>query len=130
MTLKELSQLYWLRREIEQHEARLEQLCASVGVSAQVYDGMPHAHSNSSPTERQAIRVADLRRTIESLRDRACEEERKLTEYIGAIPDAYLRVVFTCRFIDGMTWWQVANYIGNNMTADGVRKAVVRYLER
>ena len=130
MTLRELSQLYWLRQEIVQYEERLSRLRASMGIGSPNYDGMPHAHNHESITERQAVRLADLQRVLDDLRCRACDEAIRLTEYIATIPDAYLRVIFTYRFVDGLTWWQVAAEMGGETTADSVRKACVRYLER
>jgi len=130
MTLRELSQLYWLKSEIKMYEERLMRLRACMGVGSPNYDGMPKAQNNESTTERQAVRLADLERTLKSLRDKALEEEARLTCYIATIPDAYLRIIFTHRFVHGLTWWQVAAEMGGETTADSVRKACVRYIER
>ena len=43
MTLKELSQLYYLNREIEMDKRRLQELEAKALPGAQVFTGMPHA---------------------------------------------------------------------------------------
>ena len=42
MTLKELSQLYYLNREIEMDQRRLRELEARALPGAQVITGMPH----------------------------------------------------------------------------------------
>ena len=130
MTLHELSQLYWIRAEISLYEERLLRLRLNVGVGSPTYDGMPKAQSTESITERQAVRIAEAERALEELRDKAHAEEMRLTAYIASIPDAYLRVIFTHRFVEGLTWWQVAAEMGGDNTADGVRKAVARYLEK
>ncbi len=130
MTIKELSQLYWLNQEIKQYEERLAKLYQSLGASAPQHDGMPHSKYQDSVTERMAIRITDLAQTINALRIKALEEEARLTAYIDTIPEAYMRVLFTQRFVYGRTWVEVASELGGDMTADGARKACVRYLAR
>ena len=103
MTLKELSQLYYINREIERDQERLEQLRTSVSApGAPNYDGMPKSPSF----------------------------ENRLERYIAEIPDSLTRQIFQLRFINGLTWTQIAFSVGGGNTEEGVRKRVYRYLEQ
>ena len=103
MTLNELSQLYYLRREIEREKQRLEQLQGKED-------------------------VAELEQIIRAKIARCNDERTNLEKYIADIPDSLTRQVFTFRFIDGYSWVRVASAIGNN-TADSVRMICKRYIE-
>lgn len=56
------------------------------------------------------------------------QEKQKLLKFIDTIPDCQIRQIFTYRFVNTMTWGQVAWKLGGGNTADGVRKRVTRYM--
>lgn len=157
MTVKELSQLYWLNREIESDQERLasldaeirkdEEQLASLEVKASSpsgpnYDGMPKSPTYGNPLENTVIRIIELKNIIErkkALRSDCamtiqakqilCLTERnKLERYIADLPDSLLRMIFTFRFINGLTWAQVSEHIGVRTTEDSVKKMCYRYL--
>ena len=131
MTLKELSQLYWLNREIEMDTKRLEELEAKAGgLASPSLSGMPHGNEVSSKVEREAVEIASLKEIIESKKKRCLVERRILEEFIATIPDSLTRQIFTYRFVNGLQWGQVAASIGGNNTADGVRKICNRYVKK
>lgn len=130
MTLKELSQLYYLNREIEMDLCRLRELEARALPGSA---GMNGALGGSGVTDRVgtcAAEIADLQQIIESKRRKCLLERSRLEHYISGVGDSLLRQVFTHRFIYGLSWRQVAACVGGGNTADGCRKAVRRYLER
>lgn len=49
--------------------------------------------------------------------------------YINAIEDSHVRRIMTYRYVDGLSWNDVAKKIGGN-TEDSVRKIVERYLNK
>lgn len=55
-------------------------------------------------------------------------ERRKLLIFIETIPDSQTRRIFHYRFVDLLTWRQVAKKIGGGNTSDSVRKKVIRYI--
>ena len=59
MTVKEMSQLYYLNREIVQLERQLEELECLAESTAQVITGMPHGGGTSDKVGRYAVRIAD-----------------------------------------------------------------------
>ena len=130
MTLKELSQLYYLNREIEMDKRRLQELELKALPGAQSLTGMPHGSGLSDVVGRYAAEIADLRGIIEA-KHRLCLYERsRLERYIAGIDDSLLRQIFTYRFVNGLPWLQVALCIGGDNTADSVRKAVKRFLQK
>ena len=130
MTLKELSQLYYLNREIEMDQRRLEELRAkSTSPGSPRFDGMPHSKSNVSKVERYAEEIADLEAIIAAKQQQCIHERNRLERYINDIADSRLRMIFKLRFVTGLQWPQVAAHIGGNNTAKSVSKACYRYLD-
>ena len=130
MTLKELSQLYYLNREIEMDQRRLRELEVRALPGAQVITGMPHGTGVADIVGRYAAEIADLRGIIEAKHQQCLYERSRLERYIADIDDSLLRQIFTYRFVNGLPWLQVAACIGGNNTADSVRVACNRYIEK
>lgn len=129
MTKKELSQLYWLKREIEEDRRRLDELEAIAASPASPrYDGMPHAPGAGDGMARMAAEIVDLKAIISAKQQQCIHERNRLERYISGISDSLTRQIFTYRFVKGLSWWQVAARVGGN-TADSVRKVVDRYLQ-
>lgn len=130
MTLKELSQLYYLNREIEMDRQRLERLkLKSQSPSSVHFDGMPRGTSVESRVERYAAEIADLEAIIAAKHLQCIHERNRLERYINDIDDSRLRMIFKLRFVNGLQWPQVAAHIGGNNTAKSVSKACYRYLD-
>lgn len=158
MTVKELSQLYHLNREVEMDQKRLADLdseiqrdesrlavleAKSTSVSSPAYDGMPKSPSGGNQIECSVAEMVDLRdliarkkalrsecaMTIHAKQILCLTERNRLERYIANVPDSLTRQIMTLRFINGLGWWQVAYSIGGNNTGDSVRMNVKRYLE-
>lgn len=158
MTVKELSQLYHLNREVEMDQKRLADLdfeirkdeerlafleAKSASVSSPAYDGMPKNPSGDNRLELQISDIVELRdliahkkalrsecaMTIHAKQILCLTERNRLERYIADVPDSLTRQIMTLRFINGLGWWQVAYSIGGNNTGDSVRMNVKRYLE-
>ena len=129
MTLKELSQLYYLNREIERDQERLEKLRASASApGAPNYDGMPKSPSFENRLERYIAEIVDLEAIIQAKITQCLHERARLERYIAEIPDSLTRQIFQLRFINGLTWVQIAFSVGGGNTEEGVRKRVYRHL--
>lgn len=131
MTLKELSQLYYLNREIERDTERLEALRTRASAPGSPnYDGMPKSPSYENRLERYIAEIVDLEAIIQAKITQCLHERARLERYIAEIPDSLTRQVFTLRFINGLSWVQVAFSIGGDCTADGARMACNRYIKK
>lgn len=128
MTKKELSQLYYLRREVEQITWEIAELEAlATGGSARI-TGLPHGES-ADKISRYGAEIADLQ-TLKDLKVQECWIElNRLNRYIDAIPDSMTRQVFRLRYANGFSWRQVANKVGGGNTEDSVRKRHDRFLQ-
>ena len=131
MTLKELSQLYYLTREIEADKRRLEELeRLAEGPSISRLTGMPHAPGrNDSKVERLAAEIVDLQAIIAARQIQCIHEKARLERWISSIPDSVTRQIFHCRFAEGMSWYQVAVNVGGNNTEASVKMICYRYLK-
>lgn len=128
MTVRELSQLYYLRLEVAADQERLKRLEAKIAPGAPSLTRMPKSSEIGRPAERQAAKIADLKAQIAD-RIAQCERERqKLEQYIDTIPDSLTRLVFRYRFSDCLRWEEVADKLGGGNTPEGVKKRCYRYL--
>lgn len=131
MTLRELSQLYYLNREIERDKRELERLkWKSVSPRAQRMTGMPHGNGHENIMEMHIAAIADLEGIIRAKMTQCIYERNRLERYIADIPDSLTRQIFALRFINGMSWVQVAMHVGGSNTEDSVKKTCYRYLEK
>lgn len=130
MTLKELSQLYYLNREIEMDRRRLRELEAKALPGAQTITGTPRGSGTADIVGRYAVEIADLRGIIEAKCRQCLCERNRLERYIAGIDDSLLRQIFTYRFVNGLPWGQVADCIGEGYTAASVRQIARRYVTK
>ncbi len=121
MNLNELSQYYYLSKEIERDKSRIIEQRAKAKKEA------------ASMTESQ---LADIEKTVTDLEEiirlniqKRYYEEKKTRDYIDNIQDSRLRLAFKLRFIDCLSWNKVADGLGGNNTEDSARKAVTRYIK-
>lgn len=61
---------------------------------------------------------------------RLLELQTNVEEEINKLPTSRLRMIFEFKYIDNLSWQQVAWKIGNNATEDSVKKECYRYLEK
>lgn len=129
MTLRELSQLYYLKKEIEHDRQRLAELLSDLlSPKSPSYDGMPKSPNPDPSMERRIAQIADLEAMIQAKIDRCVDERQKLELYIAEIPDSLTRQIFTLRFVEGLTWERVADGIGSSSYS--VKHICYRYIGR
>ncbi len=131
MTLKELSQLYYLNREIEMDQRRLEQLRAkSTSPRSPRYDEASKGTAAVSKVECYAEEIVDLKAIIAAKQQQCIHERNRLERYINDIEDSLTRQIFQLRFVNGLTWSQISFSVGGGNTEESVRKRVYRHLKR
>lgn len=129
MTVKELSQLYYLNREIEQDKQRLANLEAMATSTTVSITGLPNFKGITDKTA-IAVAIADIKGVIETKNKLCITEYNRLMRYIANVEDSYIRQILTFRYVDGFSWIQVALRIGGGNTEDSVRKAHKRFLDK
>ncbi len=130
MTVKELSQLYYLNREIEMDKQRLEKLRARIsGLTSPNLSGMPRGSGNENGIENCIAEIVDLEAIISAKVTQCMHERNRLERYIAGIPDSLTRQIFTLRFINGLSWVQVAFSVGGGNTEGSVKMICYRYID-
>lgn len=130
MTLKELSRLRWLSREIELDTERLAKLEAKMAPGGQAFDRIPaYGGTVSDKVGQLASEMGDLRDSIRGKRQKCILERSRLEKYIADVDDSLTRLTMTMRYVDGLTWRMVARRLGGGNTAEGCRKRCQRYVK-
>jgi hypothetical protein len=129
LTKQELSQLFYLNREIAEEKRKLAELETSATNTTTKITGMPHVNSASRKSENMAILIAEQRDLISLKVKQSIIEYNRLNRYIADISDPLIRLILSYRYVNGFTWHQVAMHIGGKNTADSVRMAHDRFLE-
>jgi hypothetical protein len=106
MTKQELSQCYWLNREIQQLQRELNDL-EGKEYKAINYSGMPHGSGTSDDVARLATQRAELHKLI-SLKLEECMIARtRIERYINSLEDSEMRMILRLRHINGLAWEQI-----------------------
>lgn len=123
MTLRELSQLHWLKREVLMDTRRLMEL-------ESMYNGITGTTDTGimDRTAATAIMIAELKETLTVKQCKVLEERTRLEQYIASVDNSFMRQILTLRFVDGYSWQKVAMEVGGNNTADSIRKACKRFI--
>jgi hypothetical protein len=129
MTIRELSQLYYLDKLIQRDEERLEQMRARLTNISPKLSGMPGQPGVSDKVGESVAEIVDLARQIEEERVRFEIEKARLENYLRCIEDTQTRLIFILRFVDLKSWEEVAAAVGGNNTEGSVKQACYRYLK-
>ena len=127
MTIKELSQLYFLNLEIEKQKQRLAELESDAFNTTPQLTVMPSGTCVNDKVGMYAAEIADLKELI-SLNIQKCWYERnRLERYIQGIDDSQIRQILTLRFVEGLKWEEVADEL-KGVTSESVKKQCYRYI--
>ena len=130
MTKESLSQLCWLKLEVEELSTRIRKIEHALSGRTSRIDSMPWLGNNPKDTLGDLMpELCDLKDKLQQSRARAMTEFSKLQAFIETIDDSQVRLIFTMRYLDNLSWHQVAWRLGGN-TADSVRMIHNRYLVR
>ena len=129
MTKGSLSQLSWLKVEIDDLTHRIRRIESALSGRVSRIDGMPWLGGQKDLVGDLVPELADLKVKLEKSRERAMTECLNLQDFIAEIDDSQIRQIFTLRYLDSLSWHQVAWKLGGN-TADSVRMVHNRYLAR
>lgn len=102
MTEKELSKYFYLKKEIEDLEERIEKLGVGIG-SVEITD-MPKGSKKIVSIQEK---VTELRNRYIEARISALEQYLKIENYIKSIEDAEIRTIMRMRFLDLKTWEEI-----------------------
>lgn len=129
MTIEDLQELFYLDKLIDFENERLENLRAKLDLHSPTISDMPKASGARDKIGDIMPEIVDKTRELEIDIQDLEERRQRLQEFIRVIPSIRIRIIMSRRFIDQMTWTEVAAKIGGRETEDTVKKAVYRYLE-
>jgi len=115
MTIKELSNYYYIDKQIKQLQNKLEELEEKLLGSSQITD-MPRSGRVSKPTEDIAIKIAELKKVIVEKRNRLIEENIFIEKYIDTVSDAEIQTIIRMRFIELKNWYAIGKELGFDYT--------------
>ena len=128
MTKKELSQLYYLNREIEEIQRRIIELeTLATGCTSRI-TGMPMGSDVNDKVGTYVAELADLKCLLDLNLKKCFYELNRLNRFINSIEDSQMRMIISLRYINGLPWEQVAASISYMLSGDSVRKAHDRFL--
>jgi len=138
MNKKELSQLRYLNKEIELLKQQIEQAehivekkyaADYVSGSNPVWPYQKRVfHIEGIAIPEYEKRVKHLRIKLQKRLKILVKKQEQLVEYINNIDDSLIRQIMILRYINGLSWKQIANHIGGGNTPDSVRMLHNRFL--
>lgn len=130
MTLQELYSLYYIKKEIEAYKLKIEELQAMAESITQKVTGMPSGGNVSDKVGNAVVAIITYKEMLAQAIQRDIELSMKINQYILTVEDVQLRQIMFLRFIEHLTWREVAMRIGGGNTEDGVRKRCNRYVRQ
>lgn len=90
-----------------------------------IVEGFPYPEYTKKKTllMRRKLRLEQLEKKLE-------DAINEVEQYIDAIEEPRKRLILRYRYIDGMTWRQVAIKLGPGNSEDGIRKEVDRFIKK
>lgn len=135
MKKEQLQQLRYLKSEIKMLKEQIENIEPTV-VTDTVRGSSPYFPYIEQSFKIEGIDYEDYNRRIRRIEkqlrrrlDELVDLMEEANKFIDSIDDSLIRQIITLRYIDGLTWNEVAARIGGNNTAESVRKAAERFLK-
>lgn len=115
-----------LRQRIEKLSIKIEELTAQVESTTARMDGLP---KGTKQNESREILI-DMKIRYEEQEQRLLTEMSRMLRMIEEYPDSLTRLILRYRFIDGLSWGQIAFKLGGNNTSDSVRMMAQRVINK
>ncbi|NLZ54653.1 MAG: RNA polymerase subunit sigma-24 [Thermoanaerobacteraceae bacterium] len=140
MTKKELSQLRYLNKEIELLKKQIAE--AEYAIEKRTAVDTVSGSNSEWPYQRRTFRIEGidmkwyekrlkrLKRKLKRRLEELMEKREEIEEYISTVPDSLIRQILTLRYVNGLSWQQIAVHVGGGNTADSVRMMHNRFLKK
>ena len=114
MTKKELSNLYYLKKEIKEQEKRIAELENEAAKCTSKITGLPKGTGVNDKVGDYAAQIADLKTLLDINLKKRIYELNKLETYIQGVEDSQMRIILTLRYIECLSWQKIAYAIGEH----------------
>jgi len=121
LTRRELAQLYYLEKEIQMLQGRIQTLEQEIESCTQTLTGMPKSGNGRGKIADIAAELVDMKRLLDLKRQERIYTRNRIIRYIQEIKDSEARMIIEYRFIDHLSWRQVAKRMGGYATAASVK---------
>ena len=128
MTIRELSQLYYLNREISDLKLKIAEIEAKATDTSVKITGMPHAPTAGDKIGKLIAELDYYKSTLNNRLEQCRLELIRLNDYISKCDDSLTRQILTYRFVNGLPWTQVGASIGGT-SEYAVKKTAYRYIK-
>ena len=129
MTLEKLKQLRYLRILIQRERERLEDLQDSLSPRSPNLSGLPKAPGAHDKIGDTVPAIVDSKEGISNLLQQLEQQEQQIVSWIRKTPPN-IQLIANLRFIDDLSWNEIADVIGGNETDCSVKNMFYRYLKR
>lgn len=130
MTIKELSQLYYLQKEINFIDNRIIDIDSQLTNVTQTVTDMPKAGGSNDKIGKLTTELVYQKEMLAIKKMQYATEETRLIGYINSINDSFIRLIFNLRFIELKSWNEVANAVGGGNTEYSVKQQCYRFLRK
>lgn len=123
MTRKELSQVYYLKKELRMWESKLQELREASLTKSKQITGMPFVNTNETTDEvfNRVSQIMELQSDIEAFRVNIEYKITQIENYIITLDDSLLRQILEYRCCQCKSWDETARMIGSCTTPDSLR---------
>ena len=126
MSLHELKNLYYLKKEIKEQQRRLTELEAlAINCSTEI-TGLPTGKGISDKIGNYAAQIADLKALLDLNLKKCFYELNRINSYIEGVEEPMIKQIIECH----MSWLQIERAIGGKNRAESLRKKLYRYLNK
>lgn len=142
MTKTVLEQYISVKQEIREIEARIERLNSKldrINREGNVKDAVKGGNGGFQTFHIEGFPVAEEDeakyllskniRLLEARKAKAAELVVRVEEYLNTLDDSRMRRMISMRYIDGLSWWKVAQRMGGRATEDSCKKQMERFLK-
>lgn len=129
MTLKELSSVYYISKEIKDIEDEIEALRTTAEKITSVISDMPRGGGAVDKLTDTIAKIADYQTELADALIRKANEEIRISKYINTIDDITIRLIFRLRFLSLYQWNDIADRIGGNNTEASCKMMCYRYIK-
>lgn len=140
MTKQQLRQFRFLEKEIELVRRQIkdtEKLIKPENIVDFVKGSMqefPYAERSIKvegvDLQKYERQVRRLRKKLMKHLSELVQQQEEIFNFIQSIPDCQVRLIISLKYIEGLTWKQIALKVGGGNSADGVRNTCNRFLHK
>lgn len=129
---KEIDELHTRKVKTESDIARIKEECEVIDTVTGGLGGTQHFKIEGFPTplyERKEELLFKLVIKLDQAERKRLNALCEIEDFIENIEDSHIRRIISLRFIDGLSWSEVASHMGSGYTEDSVRMSMNRYLK-